>query len=282
MKSKENSYSHFLKHQIAFDQDIDFSLSVTTPLSEIISDVPDNLFSDYRKGMMVDSDLLNSILDYQKDEIMEKDEQFFIISNNLVSRDELMTKIGHNKIDEAIIEDILVDYTDSIILDTVTLSTFTEHTWNSVGQNIAEKFTSGMSSSYNGENSLEILRSLYDKVVKDSLTSEYPRFRSLDEPLKLLDKVVRFLKSGDKNRAVKEIESSSSNNNMTKSLSWSVLMCLNATSSRAWKYSKEEQSLGETLNSLVQDLIDSKPADYLGILEDISTRIGLGNKLEVI
>ena len=282
LKSKENSYSHFLKHQIAFDQDIDFSLSVTTPLSEIISDVPDNLFSDYRKGMMVDSDLLNSILDYQKDEIMEKDEQFFIISNNLVSRDELMTKIGHNKIDEAIIEDILVDYTDSIILDTVTLSTFTEHTWNSVGQNIAEKFTSGMSSSYNGENSLEILRSLYDKVVKDSLTSEYPRFRSLDEPLKLLDKVVRFLKSGDKNRAVKEIESSSSNNNMTKSLSWSVLMCLNATSSRAWKYSKEEQSLGETLNSLVQDLIDSKPADYLGILEDISTRIGLGNKLEVI
>ena len=69
---------------------------------------------------------------------------------------------------------------------------------------------------------------------------------------------------------------------MTKSLSWSVLMCLNATSSRAWKYSKEEQSLGETLKSLVQDLIDSKPADYLGILEDISNRIGLGNKLEVI
>jgi len=97
-----------------------------------------------------------------------------------------------------------------------------------------------------------------------------------------LDKVVRLLKSGDKNRAVKEIESSSSNNNMTKSLSWSVLMCLNATSSRAWKYSKEEQSLGETLKALVQDLIDSKPTDYLEIIEEISTRIGLGNKLEVI
>ena len=69
---------------------------------------------------------------------------------------------------------------------------------------------------------------------------------------------------------------------MTKSLSWSVLMCLNATSSRAWKYSKEEQALGETLKSLVQSLIDSKPSKYLGILEDISTRIGLGNKLEVI
>lgn len=282
LKSKENSYSHFLKHQIAFDQDIDFSLSITSSLSEIVPDVPNTLFDDYRKGMRGDSDLLNSILNYQKEEIMEMDEQFFIISNNIVSRDELMSKIGQNKIDEAIIEDILVDYTDSIILDTITLSTFTEYTWDSVGQNVAEKFTSGASSSYNGENSLEILRSLYDKVVKDSLTSEYPRFRSLDEPLKLLDKVVRLLKSGDKNRAVKEIESSSSNNNMTKSLSWSVLMCLNATSSRAWKYSKEEQSLGETLKSLVQDLIDSKPADYLGIIEDISTRIGLGNKLEVI
>jgi hypothetical protein len=97
----------------------------------------------------------------------------------------------------------------------------------------------------------------------------------LAEPLQLLDRVVRLLKSGDKNRAVKEIESSSSNNNMTKSLSWSVLMCLNATSSRAWKYSKEEQALGETLKSLVQSLIDSKPSKYLRILEEISMRIGL-------
>jgi hypothetical protein len=57
---------------------------------------------------------------------------------------------------------------------------------------------------------------------------------------------------------------------------------LNAISSRAWKYSKEEQSLGETLKSSVQELINSNPSDYLGILEDISARIGLGNKLEVI
>jgi len=282
LKSKENSYSYFLKHQIAFDQDYDFSLSIKTPLSDIVSEIPDNLFDDFRKGMIIDSELLSIVLDYQKKEIMKLEKQFFIISNAIISREELISKIGQNKIDEAIIEDILVDYTDSIILDTVTLSTFTEHTWNPVGQNIAEKFASGASSNYNGENSLELLRSLYDKVVKDSLTSEYPRFQSLDEPLKLLDKVVRFLKSGDKNRAVKEIESSSSNNNMTKSLSWSILMCLNATSSRAWKYSKEEQSLGETLKALVQDLIDSTPTDYLGILEEISTRIGLGNKLEVI
>jgi hypothetical protein len=91
-----------------------------------------------------------------------------------------------------------------------------------------------------------------------------------------------MLKSGEKNGAIKLIETSSSNNNMTKSVSWATLICLNATSSRAWKYSKEEQSLGETLKSSVQELIDSKPNDYLSLLEDISARIGLGNKLEVI
>ena len=282
MKSKENSYSHFLKHQIAFDQDADFILSIKTPLSEIISNIPENIFDDYQKGVQSDSVLWNSIIDFQKERILELDDQFFIISDNPISKEELTKKIGHNKIDEAIIADILVDYTESIILDNITLSSFTEYTWDAVGQDIAERFKSNSSRKYNGENSLEILRSLYDKVVKDSLTSEYPRFRSLDEPLQLLDKVVRLLKSRDKNRAVREIESSSSNNNMTKSLSWSVLMCRNATSSRAWKYSKEEQALGETLKSLVQSLIDSKPSEYLGILEDISTRIGLGNKLEVI
>ena len=74
----------------------------------------------------------------------------------------------------------------------------------------------------------------------------------------------------------------SSNNNMTKSVSWAALLCLGATSSRAWKYSKEEQSLGKLLESPVQKLIDCKPSDYLNILEDISSQIGLGNKLEVI
>ena len=129
---------------------------------------------------------------------------------------------------------------------------------------------------------MELLRELYNNIVKESLTIDYPRFRSLSEPLKLLDDTVRMLKSGEKNDAIKLIETSSSNNNMTKSVSWAILICLNATSSRAWKYSKEEQSLGKTLKSSVQELIDSSPSDYLGILEDISARIGLGNKLEVI
>ena len=119
----------------------------------------------------------------------------------------------------------MTDYTESIILDNITLSSFTEHTWEVAGHDIAEKFNTGSSKKYNGGNSLEILRALYNHVVKDSLTSEYPKFRSLDEPLQLLDKVVRLLKSGDKNKAIKEIESSSSNNNMTKSLSWAILIC---------------------------------------------------------
>lgn len=282
MKSKENSYSHFLKHQIAFDQDADFILSINTTLSEIINNIPENIFDDYKKGVQSDSVLWNSIIDYQKERILELDEQFFIISNNPISKEELIMKIGHNKIDQAIIEDILVDYTESVILDNITLSSFTEYTWEAAGHNIAEKFAPGSSKDYNGENSLEILRVLYDRVVKDSLTSEYPKFRSLAEPLQLLDKVVRLLKSGEKNKAIKEIESSPSNNNMTKSLSWSVLICLGATSSRVWKYGKEEQSLGESLRSTVQKLIDSQPSEYLEIIQDISARIGLGNKLEVI
>ena len=187
-----------------------------------------------------------------------------------------------NKIDQAIVEDILKEYNDTVVMDNFTLSTFTEYTWDLAGKEIMNRINSNRINDYNGENSLELLRDLYNKIVKDSLTSEYPRFKSLSEPLKLIDDVVRMLKSGEKENAIKEIESIASNNNMTKSVSWATLICLNATSSRAWKYSKEEQALGKTLQSLVQSLIDSKPAEYLGILEDISTRIGLGNKLEVI
>ena len=86
----------------------------------------------------------------------------------------------------------------------------------------------------------------------------------------------------EKARALKLLENLVSNNNMTKSISWSILVCLNATSSRAWKYSKEEKALGSSLSEKVGDLIKSKPEDYTEILEAISERIGLGNKLEVI
>ena len=43
---------------------------------------------------------------------------------------------------------------------------------------------------------------------------------------------------------------------------------------------KEEQALGESLKSQVK-LMDSDPSAYLEILENISSRIGLGNKLKL-
>ena len=281
-RSKDNSYSHFLKHQVTFEQDVDFDISVSTFLSDIVSNVPDNLFSDYKNGLSTDSDLWNSIIDFQKEKIKSLDEQYFIISNKVISSEDLVAKISNNKIDQAIVEDILKDCKDTIVIDNFTLSAFTEYTWESAGREIVNRIDSKKLDNYNGENSLELLRDMYNKIVKDSLTSDYPKFKSLSEPLKLIDDVVRMLKYGEKDNAIKAIESLSSNNNMTKSVSWATLICLSATSSRAWKYSKEEQSLGESLKELIQSLIDSKPSEYLGILEEISSRIGLGNKLEVI
>ena len=281
-KSKDNSYSHFLRNQVAFEQDVDFEISVRTYLSEIISVTPDDLFSDYLKGISSDSDLWNKIIEYQKDEVKLLDKQYFIMANNLVSKDEVMSKISTNKIDQAIIEDILKEYKDSIVLENFTLSAFTEYTWNDAGREIVNRIDPIIVNNYSGDNSLEILRTLYNKIVKDSLTSDYPSFKLLSEPLKLIDDVVRMLKSGEKELAIKSIEQLSSNNNMTKSVSWAALMCLTATSSRAWKYSKEEQALGKSLKALVQKLIDSSPSEYLEVLQELSSGIGLGNKLEVI
>tara|TARA_B100000965_G_C19479306_1_gene707756 strand:- start:71 stop:1096 length:1026 start_codon:yes stop_codon:yes gene_type:complete len=281
-KSKDNSYSHFLRNQVAFEQDVDFEVTITTFLSEIIDEISKDIFSDYLKGISSDSELWNRVIEFQKEEIKLLDNQYFIMSNSLVSSEEIISKISSNKIDQAIVEDILKEYKDSIILDNFTLSAFTEYTWSLAGREVVNRIDSNRINDYNGENSLEILRDLYNKIVKDSLTSDYPRFKSLSEPLKLIDDVVRMLKSGEKEMAIKSIEDFSSNNNMTKSISWAALMCLKATSSRAWKYSKEEQSLGKSLKELVQNLIDSSPSEYLEVLENISSTIGLGNKLEVI
>lgn len=282
VKSKDNSYSVFLRNQIAFDPHYDFNIGAKTPLSEIIDDLPSGIFDEYRKGQESDSQLWNRILEYQKDKIASLDESFLIITNEVMTKEELVDKLANNKIDKEILEDIFADLNESIFLNQATLSSFIDYTWESIGKNLAEKIFPNSSEAYNGENSHEILRELYNKIISDSLTKDFPRFSSLSEPVKNLDKIVRFLKSGEKNKAIRFLDDSNSNNNMTKAISWSLLLCLNATSSRAWKYSKEEQSLGKNLQSQVKNLIDSKPADYLVILEDISSQMGLGNKLEVI
>ena len=129
-----------------------------------------------------------------------------------------------------IIQDILASLIDSVFLTQATFSSFVDETWDSHGKSLAEKILTGSSNNYNGENAHEILRELYNQIVSESLTKDYPQFASLSEPLKNLDKVVRLLKTGEKEKAVKFVDDHSSNNNMTKSVSWAILICLGAVS----------------------------------------------------
>ena len=206
----------------------------------------------------------------------------FVVGNEILDKDELISKLCTSKIDEAIIEDLLEDFSESLILEQGTISHFTESLWENYGSHLANRISNNSAASYNGNNSLEILRKLYDRIIKESLTSDYPNFVNLNESLKMLDTAIKMVKIGDKNKAIKYIDDLSSNDNITKSLSWAILYCLNSTSSRAWKYGKEEKALGETLSKQIQLLLESKPSNYRDCFETIAETVGLGNKLEVI
>ena len=284
-KSKDNSYSHFLKDQISVDPDADFELNLLTFLSPIISEIDVEIVKEYQKGMLSDSIFLEKAIAFQKNKLINSEdtlEQYFVVSNEILDKDSLITKLCANKIDEAIVEDLLSEFSSSLILEQGTLADLTEKLWADYGSVLANKISNNSVKKYNGNNSLEILRKLYDQIIKDSLTSDYPSFSNLGESLKMLDKVVKMIKVGEKNKAIKYIDDFNSNNNMTKTVSWAVLHCLNSTSSRAWKYSKEEKSLGESISKQMKLLLDSKPDNYKECFESISEFIGFGNKLEVI
>ena len=284
-KSKENSYSYFLKDQITVDPDIDFEVRLSTFLSPLIPELKEDIIGDYLKGLITDSQLLKKAIDYQKNCIREGlivDGQYFVVSNEILDKKDLISKICTNKIDEAIVEDLLTNSRDSLILDHGTLADLTENLWESQGISLVSKISEKAVNDYNGSNSLDILRKLYDKIIKDSLTSDYPKFSNLTESLKFLDKVVKYVKVGEKNKAIKYVDDFNSSNNMTKSVGWSILFCLSSTSSRAWKYTKEEKALGESLADNMKLLLDSDAEGYQKCLETISESIGFGNKLEVI
>ena len=83
MKSKDNSYSVFLRNQISYDQDSDFTLTATTKLSEVVEDLPYGIFEKYRKGEETDAQVWNRIIEYQKDEIENSDGKYFVIGDEI-------------------------------------------------------------------------------------------------------------------------------------------------------------------------------------------------------
>ena len=285
IKSKENSYSQFLKDQISFDPDCDFELNLSTFLSPLVNNIDSEILEEYQKGLITDSAFLENAIAFQKKALIKGnaiDGQHFVVSNEILDKESLISKLCANKIDEAIVDDLLSDFSDSLILEQGTLADLTEKLWKDFGSSLANKISANSANNYNGNNSLDILRKLYDQIIKESLTSDFPKFSNLGESLKMLDKSVKMIKIGEKNKAIKYIDDFNSNNNMTKSVSWAILQCLNSTSSRAWKYTKEEKALGETLTKRIKLLLDSNPENYKGYFESISESIGLGNKLEVI
>ena len=90
---------------------------------------------------------------------------------------------------------------------------------------------------------------MYDQIIKDSMTSDYPTFANLNESLKMLDKAVKMVKIGEKNKAIKYIDDFNSNNNITKSVGWAILTCLNSTSSRDGNMVKKKKHLVKALVS---------------------------------
>ena len=186
-KSKENSYSHFLKDQISVDPDSDFEVDLLTFLSPLVSEIDSEIIKEYQKGMITDSKFLENAIAFQKDSIITGDTisgQHFVVANEILDKKTLVSKLCTSKIDEAIVEDLLAEFSDSLILEQGTLAYFTEKLWEDYGSTLADKISNNSAKGYNGNNSLEILRRLYDQIIKESLTSDYPSFSSLGESLK--------------------------------------------------------------------------------------------------
>ena len=163
-KSKDNSYSHFLKDQISVDPDADFELNLLTFLSPIISEIDVEIVKEYQKGMLSDSIFLEKAIAFQKNKLINSEdtlEQYFVVSNEILDKDSLITKLCANKIDEAFVEDLVSEFSSSLILEQGTLADLTEKLWADYGSVLANKISNNSVNKYNGNNSLEILSPYY-------------------------------------------------------------------------------------------------------------------------
>ena len=135
--------------------------------------------------MITDSKFLENVISFQKESVVSGNSstgQHFVVANEILEKDELISKLCTTKLDEAIVEDLLEEFSESLILEQGTLAHFTESLWENYGSHLANKISNNSADVYNGNNSLEILRKLYDQIIKESLKSDSVSYTHLTLP----------------------------------------------------------------------------------------------------
>ena len=88
-KSKENTYSHFLKDQISVDPDIDFEIDLNTVLSPIAKEIGSEIIGEYQKGLITDSKFLENVISFQKESVVSGNSstgQHFVVANEILKK----------------------------------------------------------------------------------------------------------------------------------------------------------------------------------------------------
>ncbi len=130
-----------------------------------------------------------------------------------------------------------------------------------------------------GRTPLEIIDGALAMLEADKKLEKLPHYEKLPKTAEFCDSVARAYKIGEKEGAVKTIDSWPSKDEHIKALAYAFLSAMGMEKGREWQYNRIEKELGESLKERADKLLSSSGDGYHRALVELLRYAGVNEKV---
>lgn len=228
------------------------------------------LLERYSSGEIGDRDLIDEHFRDVHEEIERRHDSLYIRGGQSYGddADAFVDAMTEDEVERKALRAMLADIHHPVVADprdTVNslMSRFwTEHGLSAlkgvVPSGVAEEHFSGDDEAV--QSPLKVVRRAVRKAAHAEVTSRMPSYENLTQYSRLVDEVVRAYKTKGTMGANAVLDSDTSNDHRTRSIAHAFYLSL-GISTKAWKYTSEEQEFGKHLSKHAKALLDSEDAE---------------------
>ena len=257
----------------------EFEISVVRPLKNVGGDgtcgdllngkVGSDLLEQYSEGKLGDKELIEKHLKELREELVNTKKRAYVRGDRCFGEDldEFVKDMSSDEVERKALTGLLKGIEHPIVVDTSdSVNDLLKQYWASNGMDalktlvpeaMAEKhFEDGEDS----DSPLKIIRRALKQTEHEEISSQIPKYSCLSQYGEFVDSVTRSYKTGGPSSALSVLDSNTSNDHRTRSISYAFYLAL-GVGTKSWKFTDEEKEYGKHLQQLAKQLLDSGSAD---------------------
>ncbi|MGD9963679.1 MAG: hypothetical protein AB7S97_07275, partial [Thermoplasmata archaeon] len=246
-------------------------VSGSKDLGDLLSSPVDkSLLERYASGELGDRELIDSHFEDVHGRLEERKDRIYVRGDRSYGddRDAFVAAMTSDDLEANALGAMLADIDHAVVADPKdTVNSLMSRHWSDHGMaamkgvvpaDVAEEYYS--EDAETAQSPLKVIRRAVKKAAHAEVTSRMPSYSGLSQHSSLVDEVVRAYKTRGSAGANAVLDSDTSNDHRSRSIAHAFYLSL-GISTKAWKYTAEEQEFGKHLSRSAKRLLDSENAD---------------------